>query len=141
MAASRSAIPESGRSPRYISPSVGLVSLATRCRTVLLPDPLGPMMVQNCRAGICSESPRKASTRVWPSPKTLLTLSNRIIGAWGAWGLLANRPARRPAPANAPAALQADVAGGSPPLAHEPPPTARAPTPAPLRTPDPRRRV
>src|SRR2546422_80205 len=42
------------------------------------------MMVQNCRAGIWSESSRKASTRVWPSPKTLLTLSNRIIGAWGA---------------------------------------------------------
>src|SRR5207244_1090154 len=77
--------------------SVGFVSPATRCRTVLLPDPLGPMMVQNCRAGTCSESPRKASTRVWPSPKTLLTLSNRIIGAWRTWDVRPRASCRRSA--------------------------------------------
>src|SRR5262245_32577168 len=37
------------------------------------------MTEQNCRSGTSSERSRIASTWVWPSPKTLLTLPNRRI--------------------------------------------------------------
>ena len=49
-------------------PSVGRSSPASRCISVDLPEPLGPMMAVNWPVGISSETPRTASTAESPSP-------------------------------------------------------------------------
>ena len=64
----RSAIDEISSPPIRTDPEVGRSSPASRCMSVDLPEPDGPMTAVNWPAGTSSETPRRASTAESPSP-------------------------------------------------------------------------
>src|SRR5437016_409702 len=66
--------------PTITRPFVGVSSPAIRLRSVLLPEPLGPMMETNWLAGTCRLTSLNAVT-AWPaSPYLLLTRSRTTAG-------------------------------------------------------------
>ena len=64
----RSAIAEISSPPTRTAPDVGRSRPASRCISVDLPEPDGPMTAVNWPAGTSSETPRSASTADSPSP-------------------------------------------------------------------------
>ena len=54
--------------PMWTVPAVGVSSPASRCISVDLPEPEGPMTAVNWPAGTSIETPRSASTADSPSP-------------------------------------------------------------------------
>jgi hypothetical protein len=64
----RSAIEEISSPPTRTEPDVGRSRPASRCISVDLPDPDGPITAVNWPAGTSRETPRSASTADSPSP-------------------------------------------------------------------------
>jgi hypothetical protein len=64
----RSLSAESSSPATWTLPDVGWSSPASRCISVDLPEPDGPMTAVNWPAGTSSDTPRSASTADSPSP-------------------------------------------------------------------------
>jgi hypothetical protein len=64
----RSGIAEISSPPTCTVPELGRSSPASRCMSVDLPDPEGPITAANWPAGTSSDTPRSASTADSPSP-------------------------------------------------------------------------
>src|SRR4051794_8156194 len=77
----RSLSPASSVSPSATVPEVGRSSPAATCRSVLLPDPDGPMMAVNDPRANPTLMPSSAMTAASPSPWTLRTSRRATAGA------------------------------------------------------------